>query len=780
MAFVQTNFLAGEWSTFTYGRVDDPRYKSALARCLNYLPLEEGCLTRRPGTKFFGLTKNSGDASRLVPFTYSNIQAYVLEFGEHYFRILKNEALFVNPAKTVTDTSTANPAVAHVVGHGYSNGDSVLFSLRDFSNATNPGLFNGRQFPVTVVDVDHFSLGTNGAVLGSTTGGDVFRIVEVVSPYSSDQIFAAKYAQDLNKLYIFNVEVHPQIVTRTPLEIFTITPAVFTDGPYLDPTLTTTITPSGTTGSITITLSADDEVNDGAGWQSGDVGRLVRIQDSAANWTWLQITAVSTTLIATATVMGAALADTSARTGYRIGVYSDFAGWPSCGVFHEGRLWLAGAPGQPNRVDGSKSGLPLDFTPTAPDGTVANDNGIAVVFDSHDANPIVWLASDDHGLIAGTQSGTWNVRASTLDDPLTPTSVQARLVSEFACSDVLPQHLPSTLVFIEARQRKIYDFSYNVYYGNYHAENLTKMAQHLTASGAAEMVYQHNPLPTLWVRKIDGSLAGIYYDKATVGVTQTQFNAAWHQHVPGSNGTAVVESFAVVPTPDGLGEELYLSIRRFLNGSNVRTLERLTPLFDDTFTQEEAYFVDGGFSISITPIGETGGTWASTAVIPAYFYAIGETLDIMVNGYDMGSAVVDATGNIEIPIPAVYQDTDTALANVFIGYSYTSQGQLMRPEEGSQNGAAIGKKRRIDQYAVQQLRTLGMSFGTDFSNLTVQDLVLNDVGAADGSLIPLNSGMFTDSLNDDLTFEGQICWQQNRPYPGTVLSMTGFLQVQDK
>lgn len=788
VSWVQTSFAGGAWSPFMYGRLDDPRYKTAMAICLNSFPLEEGCWTRRPGTKFVMTTKVNGDASRLIPFVYSNIQAYILQLGDSYFRIIKNDALFVDPPVSVIDTSSANPAVVHTSApSGYSTGNHVVFSLRDFTNALKPGLWNGRQFTVTVVDATHFSIGVNGAIgsQSTTNGGSVFRIVEVATPWTAAQLPALKYAQDLNTLYVFHPNVHTRVITRNASEVFSIASTDFLDGPYLDPGLSgQTVTPGAVTGTTTFTFSGTTDINSGLGWQSGDVGRLFRIKDSAGNWTWVQVTVVTDTTHVTGTIRGPNLADTSARSVWRMGAYSDYIGWPSCGVFHEGRLWLNGNSASPNALYSSKSGLPNDFTPTSADGTIANDNGISLVFNAHDANPIVWLASDDHGLVAGTLSGTWVVRASTLDDPLTPTSVQARRVSEFGCADSLPQHLPLTILFVEAQRRKLYDFSYNVYYGNYKAENVAKTSIHLTVSGIQELNYQHNPLPTVWLRKADGTLAGVTYDKAESGITQVQTLAGWHQHVPGANGTgAFIESLATVPTADGLSEELYLSVRRFLGGTNVRTIERVTHLFDDTLTQAQAYFVDGGFQLTIVPVGESGGVWASTFTAPAYFYAIGETLDIMVEGYDMGSATVDANGSILVPIPIEFQGLSTTLTNVFIGYSYTSQGQLLRPEEGGENGPAIGKKRRVDQYSAQLHRTFGMSFGTDFTHLTAMEPVnladsLNNSVAL--SLTPLHSLMFTDSIDDDMSFEGQICWQQTRPFPGTVLSMSGFLSTFDK
>src|SRR5262252_797902 len=89
--WLQTNFNGGEWSPLMYGRVDIPKYKSALATCLNYVATLQGGLTRRPGTRFVSEVKDSSNPVRLVRFEFSTTQAYVLEFGQNYIRFYTND-----------------------------------------------------------------------------------------------------------------------------------------------------------------------------------------------------------------------------------------------------------------------------------------------------------------------------------------------------------------------------------------------------------------------------------------------------------------------------------------------------------------------------------------------------------------------------------------------------------------------------------------------------------------------------------------------------------------
>ncbi len=86
-----TAFNAGELSPKMEGRIDYPKYTQGLRTCENLLPLTQGPVIRRPGTKYVATTKNSG-AVRLVPFEYSVSDTYMLEFGDEYMRVYRNQA----------------------------------------------------------------------------------------------------------------------------------------------------------------------------------------------------------------------------------------------------------------------------------------------------------------------------------------------------------------------------------------------------------------------------------------------------------------------------------------------------------------------------------------------------------------------------------------------------------------------------------------------------------------------------------------------------------------
>ena len=85
-----TSFSAGELSPKLDGRVDLQKYTQACKKLENMVVHPQGGATRRPGTKYVNEVKNSAHNVRLIPFEFNTEQAYILEFGDQYFRIHKD------------------------------------------------------------------------------------------------------------------------------------------------------------------------------------------------------------------------------------------------------------------------------------------------------------------------------------------------------------------------------------------------------------------------------------------------------------------------------------------------------------------------------------------------------------------------------------------------------------------------------------------------------------------------------------------------------------------
>jgi len=95
---IQTNFTGGEISPRLYGRVDLQKYGTSVELCQNFIVFPHGGISKRSGTHFISEVKDSSKRTILIPFVYSTVQAYMLEFGHQYIRFYRNESVLLNGA----------------------------------------------------------------------------------------------------------------------------------------------------------------------------------------------------------------------------------------------------------------------------------------------------------------------------------------------------------------------------------------------------------------------------------------------------------------------------------------------------------------------------------------------------------------------------------------------------------------------------------------------------------------------------------------------------------
>lgn len=743
---LQSNFGGGEFSPLAQGRVDADRYKTGLNTCLNYIPLMQGALTRRPGTKFVAEVKDSTAVTRLVHFEFSTTQAYMIEFGNLYCRFYKNNALITLAAQNIGGILKSNPAIVSLVAHGYSNGDRVFIA-----NALGMTQVDNREFTVAGATADTFELsGVDATGFDDyVSGGTVAKIYEIVSPYTTAELPGLRFVQSADTLYIVAPVRAPRKLTRTDHTSWTLTIISFLDGPYLSTNTTaTTITPSATTGSVTLTASA-------ALFTANDVGRLVRIKHSST-WGWATITAFTDSTHVTALV-GSAFGAATASADWRLGLYMT-GNYPTSVAFHEDRLAFAGAGLAPQRVDMSKSGDYENFAPTATDGTTTASNAIAATLNADDVNVIRWMSSDEKGLQLGTAAAEWSIRAATTGEALSPTNVTARRITNYGSANVEPVQAGKAVLFVQARGRKVLELGYAFDVDGYRAPDMTVLAEHVTQGGLAAIVRQQEPQPVVWGLRNDGVLAGLTYERDI-----DTLKVGWHRHILGGVGTVggaapVVESVAVIPSADGTRDELWLIVKRYINGGTKRYVEYLTKLYESTDAQKDACFLDCSLTYSGSAATSIGGL----------HHLEGQTVSVWADGAEQPNVTVT---NAKITL-------QTAASVVQIGYVYNSDAQLLRIEAGAADGTALGKIRRTHDLSVLLFQTLGLKFGMSFSSLdTINFRTFEDPMDTPLSLF---SGIKELGVEADYDTENMLCFRQDGPAPGTILAVMPKMVTQDR
>jgi hypothetical protein len=249
---IQPNFSKGEVSPTIYGRVDSDAYKEALATARNTVVHSYGGISNRAGTVFIGPVKDHAATPRLIPFQFSTTDSYMLEFGNLYMRVIRNNAYVTEPLVTITGITNANPGVVTTsASHGYTNGDEV--SITSVGGMLE---VNNRRFVVANATATTFelqdqidSVNVNTTAWGVyTSGGSVGKIYELATLYASADLFQLQYAQTANILTITHPSYKIQELTRTDHDNWTIQEPAFL--PEQDDPITVLVTVN-TTGAVT-------------------------------------------------------------------------------------------------------------------------------------------------------------------------------------------------------------------------------------------------------------------------------------------------------------------------------------------------------------------------------------------------------------------------------------------------------------------------------------------------------------------------------------------------
>jgi hypothetical protein len=761
-SLIQNTCNAGELSPLLLGRQDIAKYKNGLQVCKNAIPLTQGAWTRRPGTVYQQQARHHDKACRLFPFQFSVTQTYVLEFGENYIRFFTGNAPLTLTGQNITGITQAATAVVTYSGSDtYANGDRVYIT-----GVVGMTQVNRREFVVTNVNTgaNTFELyNSDGTAVNSTgygawsSGGTVAEIYQVTTTYAEADLADIRIVQSADTLYILHPDFPPATLTRVSATSWTLADITFLDGPYESMnTGTTTLTPSAATGSgVTLTASAVTGINGGAGFATTDVGRFIRIREGSV-WGYVLITGWTSTTIVTVTVINT-LTNTSAKATWRMGLWSDTTGYPTCATFHEDRLFFAGAATSPQRIDGSKTGLYTNFAPSGTDGTVADDNAVSFTLNADDVNAVKWLATNEKGLLVGTTRGEWQVKPSALNEAITPTNITGKPSTRHGSADVAPVSAGNAVLFVQRAGRKLREFAYVFEVDGFKAPDMTLLAEHITRPSVTELAYQTQPQAIVWGVRSDGVLLGFTYER-------DQDVVAWHRHELGgysnAGGTAIpeVESVAVVPNPSASRDELYMVVKRYINGSTKRYIEYMSKIWEYGDEQVNAFHLDCGYTI-------TNGSPSST--VTGLWYLEGQSVTPYVDGAKHPDVTV-TNGTITLNHTATV---------VTLGYAYNSDGQIMPIEGGSQDGTAQAKTKRIHSVGFWLMDTLGLKFGPDSDNLN--EILATTWGQDFGEATALVTDVISERMEDDYNKRGQVYWRADGPFPATVLAIMPKVNVSD-
>jgi len=479
------DFGAGEISPKYEGRINIPDYVRGCRTLQNMIPMTSGGVTKRPGSYYVATGKTLGKKVRLVPFEFSDTQAYILEFGVSYIRVYKDQGAVYFFLLTIdAGPAPADWAAAATITGGSSSETCKVVSKIDSTHYVCKALTG--EFD----DGEILSDGTNSRDCGAgyPTYDYDYTPCEITTTYTEDELPELQFVQSADTLYIVHPAHAPATLTRTGHDVWTLAGISITQG------------------------GGDDDLE---------------------------------------------------AADYR----------PSCMAFLDERLIVAGSNNKPQSLYGSVVADWDNYTI----GTTSAD-AFKYTIAAKKVNRILWLAGHDQ-LLFGTMGGEW--RAADLAPDALPI---IRQQSTFGSKNLQALTLNEGVIFVTRNGRRVRYMSYDYQTDGYRSPDLTKLAEHITGTGAGIVSwdYQQDPDSTLWAVRDDGVLLSFSLD--------VDYNVrAWARHIT----DGAVESVAVI---SGTSEdEVWISVKRTIEDVEYRYIEYLKPR-DWGTSQKDYFFVDSGLT----------------------------------------------------------------------------------------------------------------------------------------------------------------------------------------
>ncbi len=565
LAPIFERFTGGEISPFLAGRVDLQKYSAGCRRMENFIPLLQGPARRRGGTRFVAKADNGGKPVALLDFAYSESVSYVIEAGDRYMRFFAGGAPVMNGAApyqistpwTQADLFYASGICAlkyvqsgdvmYIVCPGKPPQKLMRYGVTDWRIAALPGWGTRENATAVALWRERLCLAAGQTLHLSQAGAfENFELTSRALPGAKVTLLSSSWSISASQ------------------SAGTVVVGLVWEGKAYS--VTTSFDPEEATVSLvgsTATITARD-IKKG-------ITRLGFVAVGTANYFAISANSLLGTLTAKRV--------SSPMDVVRLTVDPKYSSMTTDPAVDLG--------------DNTSVG----YIVRGSDVPIAADDPIEIDVYSEQMDKIEWLCPSGE-LMVGTGGGEFLVGETTLSEPLGPENVKVSPETAFGSSSLQALRVGSVVFFVRRAGRKVCQFVYDMAGDNYEGADVTVAAEHITAGGLTALVWQSEPVETLWAARPDGQLVGFSFSRE-------QDLAAWHRHILGGGGRA--SQLAVVPARHGGRDELWLSVKRTVGGQTVYYIEMLDHGLDLGEAAAEAFFVDCGQTFRGKGLSEIAG-----------------------------------------------------------------------------------------------------------------------------------------------------------------------------
>lgn len=434
---------------------------------------------------------------------------------------------------------------------------------------------------------------------------------------------------------------------------------------------------------------------------------------------------------------------------WQFGAWSDVAGWPSAVALFDGRLWWGGE----DKFWGSESDNYYAFNLDDEGASGSIQRALAT---GGTINRAKWMLPLQR-LIFGTDGAEISARSSSFDEPLTPTNVTIKDASTHGAAAYSPAKLDGRGVYIHRDGLRSFEVVYEAESNDYRARSLTLFNETIGGSGLTGLAIQRSPETYVWHVRADGQCPVLLYDIA-------EKTAGWFQFIAAASaaGAATVEDVVVLPTTSV--DRVYLQVKRTINGSTVRYLEKLAKHSEAEGgtgnRMLDSYVHNAGPITTFTGLGHlVGETVAAWGTYNGVTGKIGTTFTV--------------NGSGEITLPG-------SCTNVTVGLVYNWRYKSARLAYAAEGGTALLMPKRIDSIGLlaANIHPAAVRSGMDFT--TTYEMPRVERGQAiTATTVQTVYDERTWAFGGGWDTDSRVCLKGSAPYPATILAIVTGIETNE-
>lgn len=321
-------------------------------------------------------------------------------------------------------------------------------------------------------------------------------------------------------------------------------------------------------------------------------------------------------------------------------------GYPGWGARHKGRLYLCDVPTLPQAFAASQPGIINNFQAGPDDG-----DAFVETIGSDSGGSLRYIISTGGDLLFFTTRGAY-YQFTRDGAPITPLTIAPVSFSRFGCADIPPAVVDDGVVFVEStRTQIIAAVLTGDVYKSWAARSVSKYHNHLIGTPVylgATATNSGRPEQFVYVVRDDGTVAVCQWDV-------DENNLSWRPWDTRGQFVAIYEAAGNV----------YALVDRVIDGASVRFLERF----------KEGAYLDAMAALSVSagsPLGATGEAYFGGTTAAAT-HLEGAAASVYFEGWDFGDLVIDASGRaLDAAGNQISYGTDYA-GLVQVGLGFTSR-----------------------------------------------------------------------------------------------------------